>query len=72
MKHKKIPAISITFQHWDNAGNWNPFSWKTITHSSYIMNTMAADDLAPCITRSSAAMEVSQFSCNKPEFHNRK
>ena len=33
---------------------------------SYRVNTMAADDLAPSVTRSSAAMILIQFSCNIP------
>ena len=33
-------------------------------HVDYIVNTMAADDLAPCIIRASAALVLTYFSHN--------
>ena len=38
--------------HWICLGHWNPSPWKNRTHFSCIINIMAANDLAPCITMS--------------------
>ena len=45
-KHLNILSFSIIYQHWDGTGSWNLSSWKTGTHLSHIINTMADDDLA--------------------------
>ena len=55
--------IIISWQ-WDGTCGWNHSSWKTRTCSSHRVNNMAADDLAPCIARSSTAMTLSQCDGN--------
>ena len=44
----------------------NPPSWKPRTYLSYTVNTMAADALAPCVARASAAMVLTQPSHHIP------
>ena len=48
-EHKNIFAISIISQHYDDTSCWNPSSSKAKTCTSYIINTMFADDLAKSI-----------------------
>ena len=49
-------AFSTFSNHWDGTVSWNPSSWNTRICLSYKVNTMVADDLAPCVTRSSATI----------------
>ena len=51
-------AFSIIFQLGDDAERLNPCSCKTMSYLSYIVNTMAADDLAVQVARTSAAMAL--------------
>ena len=50
------PLFSIISRCWDKESTWNPSSWKTRIYSSYIVNTVAADDLAMHGARASSAM----------------
>ena len=43
---KYIFVIYIISHNWDSAGTWNLTLWKTNTYWSYVVNTMAADELA--------------------------
>ena len=38
--HAYVPSFYIIPQHGNGAGAWNPPSWKAMTFSSYIFNTM--------------------------------
>ena len=49
-------TLSIISEHRDDAGSWNLSSYKTMTCLLYIMNIMAADDLAMQGAKASAAM----------------
>ena len=55
-KHKNVFIFSIISEHFDGTCSWN-LSWrKTGMHLSYVINIMAADDLATQGARASAAM----------------
>ena len=59
VKFIQILAFSIISWHCDVTGNCSCSSSNSRNHSScpsYTINTIAADDLAPCITTASAAM----------------
>ena len=49
-------TIAVIPPYWQYTGSWNPFSCKTRTCLYHIAYIMAADDLAPCVARASAAM----------------
>ena len=53
--------ICCIFSHWDGAGSWNPSLC-----SSYIFNTMAADDLVTQWATASAVMVLTHFSWHIP------
>ena len=63
---KILFAFPIISQNWDGLVNWNISSWETRTHLSCIVNAMAADVLAPYITRASAVMALNKFFPNIP------
>ena len=76
-KHKNIFTFCIISQHWYGGGHYHSPSWKTrpiypalsVARLSEIflknkVNTMAADALAPCVARSSAAMVLILFTWN--------
>ena len=63
-KHKIIFVFSIIPRHQDEADRWYCSSRKTETHLCYIVNTKAAEDLATQGPRTSAAMILTQLSCN--------
>ena len=46
MRHKYIYTLSIISQVCNGAGSWNPSSWSTRTSLPYMVNNIAADDLA--------------------------
>ena len=45
----------VTLKHWDGAGSWHLFLWTTRSHSSCIVNTLAADGLVTQEARTSTA-----------------
>ena len=47
------------FEHWDAAGCWNRYPWKTRTCSACMVNTMAVDGLATEGARAAAAIVLS-------------
>ena len=59
---KNTFAYFIIFQHWYGAGSANSSSWKTRTGLYYIVEIIAADDLATQGDSASAAMTLTSFS----------
>ena len=53
---KHIFTFYVIRPHWYDSGDWNPSSNKTRAYPFYIVNIIAADVLAPCVARTSAAM----------------
>ena len=56
-------AFTSISQGWNGTGCWNASSWKTWSHLSWV-DTMVADDLAPCVARASATMASTWLSWN--------
>ena len=63
-KYKNIFAFSIFSSNWGTVDSWNLSSWNMRIYGSYVINVMAADDLATQGARSSAAMAFTYFSHN--------
>ena len=56
--------------NWNAAGSWNPSSWKIGTCLSYLVNTMAVDNLATQGARASAAMVfILEYCSHFSTFH---
>ena len=77
-KHEYLIRFHIIIlPHWNNTGSWNLSTWKARanltmstlqTNISYIVNTMAVDDLATQGARASTAMPLTYRAC--PECFN--
>ena len=63
-KDENVFALSIISNHWDDVDTWNHSSWKIGTYLSYIINSMAADDLKMKESRASASMTLTLFTQN--------
>ena len=62
--HTNIYSFFLISHHWDGAGGENASLWRTETRLSCGVNPIAADDLAPKVARSSAAMVLIFLSWN--------
>ena len=72
-KHEYLIRFHIIIlPHWNNTGSWNLSTWKARanltmstlqTNISYIVNTMAVDDLATQGARASTAMPLTYRAC---------
>ena len=58
-RHEKVSTIYIIPQHWYDTGSWNPSSCGTWTYLSYMVNTMGAGGMGPCVARTSSTMILS-------------
>ena len=70
---KKIFVLPIISEHPNGTGSWNSSSWKRRSHLSYMVDTMAADDLGliPETIRSRSA-QIRSCDPDRPiAFHKR-
>ena len=55
-QHNYVFIICVISWRWNDTGSCHPSPWKTLVHSSYIVNAIAADNLATQGARSSVAI----------------